>query len=109
LQRLDALPQRSARRNLPIPLLLEQKWKSDGQPVQPLGENTTNLILWLIVGGAVGWLISPMLGAGTIHQANFSLQTLLVSLVGLSFFWRSSTCCVAAACAKPAQSNFLTF
>ena len=69
-----------------------------------------NFIIWLIVGGLVGWvasiimkspegivmnvvvgivgamlggwLISPLLGVGTINQNNFSLPGLLVSLVG---------------------------
>ena len=71
-----------------------------------------NLIIWLIIGGIVGWLaslimrtdgqqgivlnvvvgvvgaflagwfISPMVGIGTINQNNFSLASVLVSLVG---------------------------
>ncbi|MFP8832709.1 GlsB/YeaQ/YmgE family stress response membrane protein [Hydrogenophaga sp. XSHU_21] len=71
-----------------------------------------NLIIWLIVGGVIGWLasilmktdgqqgvilnvvvgvvgamvggwlLSPMVGAGTINQSNFSLPALGVSLVG---------------------------
>ena len=71
-----------------------------------------NLIIWLIVGGVIGWLasivmktngqqgmilnvvvgivgamlggwlISPLIGAGTINQNNFSLPALLVSFVG---------------------------
>lgn len=71
-----------------------------------------NFIIWLIVGGIIGWiasmimktdgqqgivlnivvglvgallggwLISPLLGAGTINQNDFSLTSLLVSLVG---------------------------
>lgn len=71
-----------------------------------------NFILWLIVGGIVGWLasmimrtdaqqgtllniivgivgafvggwlISPMVGVGTINQNNFSIPSLVVSLVG---------------------------
>ncbi len=71
-----------------------------------------NLIIWLAIGGVVGWLaslimrtdgqqgivlnvvvgivgaflagwfISPMVGVGTINQSNFSLPALLVSLVG---------------------------
>ena len=36
-----------------------------------------------IVGALLaGWLISPMLGVGTINQDNFSLPSLLVSFVG---------------------------
>jgi uncharacterized membrane protein YeaQ/YmgE (transglycosylase-associated protein family) len=71
-----------------------------------------NLIVWLVIGGVVGWLaslvmrtdaqqgillnivvgivgaliagwfISPLVGAGTINAGNFSLAGLLVSLVG---------------------------
>ena len=71
-----------------------------------------NFIIWLIVGGLIGWLasimmktndqqgmflnvivgivgamvagwfISPMVGVGTINQNNFSLPALLVSFVG---------------------------
>lgn len=71
-----------------------------------------NFIIWIIVGGIVGWLASlvmrtdaqqglilnivvgivgaflaglvltPMLGIATINQNNFSLPGLLVSLVG---------------------------
>jgi uncharacterized membrane protein YeaQ/YmgE (transglycosylase-associated protein family) len=71
-----------------------------------------NLIVWLILGGIVGWLasllmrtdgqqgivlnvvvgvvgaflagwfISPLVGVGTINQNNFSLASVLVSLIG---------------------------
>ena len=69
-----------------------------------------NFIIWLIMGGVIGWLasivmkrpeglflniivgivgamlggwlISPMLGAGTINQNDFSLGGLLVSFIG---------------------------
>ena len=71
-----------------------------------------NFIIWLIVGGVIGWLasmlmktndqqgmilnvvvgivgamlggwlISPLVGVGTINQDNFSLPALLVSFVG---------------------------
>ena len=71
-----------------------------------------NIIIWLIVGGIIGWLaslmmktdgqqgvilnvvvgiigamlggwlLSPLLGAGTINQSNFSLPALLVSFLG---------------------------
>ena len=71
-----------------------------------------NFILWLIIGGVVGWLasmimrtdaqqgivlnivvgivgaflagwfVSPLVGVGTINQNNFSLGSVLVSLVG---------------------------
>ena len=44
------------------------------------------IILNIVVGiaGALigGWLLSPMLGAGTINQSDFSLTALLISLVG---------------------------
>ena len=71
-----------------------------------------NLIIWLVIGGVVGWLaslimrtdaqqgivlnvvvgvvgaflagwfISPLIGVGTINQNNFSIASLLVSLLG---------------------------
>ncbi|HEY6482778.1 MAG TPA: GlsB/YeaQ/YmgE family stress response membrane protein [Steroidobacteraceae bacterium] len=69
-----------------------------------------NIIIWLIVGGIIGWLaslimrtqegillnvvvgvvgaliggwlISPLVGAGTINQSDFSLAGLGVSLLG---------------------------
>ena len=71
-----------------------------------------NLIIWLIVGGIIGWLaslvmktdaqqgvvlnvvvgvigamlggwlLSPLLGAGTVNQGDFSLMGLLVSFGG---------------------------
>jgi uncharacterized membrane protein YeaQ/YmgE (transglycosylase-associated protein family) len=74
--------------------------------------NPVNLIIWLILGGIVGWLasllmktdaqqglllnvvvgivgamvggwlISPLVGVATINQDNFSLPGLLVSFVG---------------------------
>ena len=70
-----------------------------------------NLIIWLVVGGVIGWvaslimktdaqqgmilnvvvgivgallggwLLSPLVGAGTVNQGDFSLMGLLVSLV----------------------------
>ena len=71
-----------------------------------------NLIVWLVVGGLIGWVaswimrtdaqqgvflnvvvgivgsalggwfISPLVGAGTINQGSFSLGALVVSLLG---------------------------
>ena len=71
-----------------------------------------NLIIWLVVGGLIGWvaslimktdaqqgvllnvvvgivgsmlggwLISPLLGAGSVNSGDFSLRGLIVSLVG---------------------------
>lgn len=71
-----------------------------------------NFILWLVVGGLIGWvasmlmrtdaqqgiflnivvgivgallggwLIAPLVGGGTINQNDFSLSSLLISLVG---------------------------
>jgi len=73
-----------------------------------------NVIVWLVVGGVIGWLasllmktdsqqgillnvvvgivgavvagwvISPLVGVGTINQGNFSLSSLVVSFVGAS-------------------------
>ena len=51
--------------------------KTDGQQ---------GIILNVVVGivGALigGWLLSPMIGAGTLNQGDFSLKGLLVSLAG---------------------------
>jgi len=71
-----------------------------------------NIIIWLVVGGVIGWLasmvmktndsqgmilnfvvsivgaavagwfISPLVGVGTINQDNFSLPALIVSFIG---------------------------
>ncbi|MEI7446951.1 MAG: GlsB/YeaQ/YmgE family stress response membrane protein [Burkholderiales bacterium] len=71
-----------------------------------------NLLIWLVVGGVIGWiasmimrtdaqqgmllnvvvgivgamlggwLISPLVGVGTINQSNFSVGAMVVSLVG---------------------------
>ena len=71
-----------------------------------------NIIIWLVVGGVIGWLasmvmktndsqgmilnfvvsivgaavagwfISPLVGVGTINQVNFSLPALIVSFIG---------------------------
>lgn len=71
-----------------------------------------NFIIWLVVGGVIGWLasilmktdgqqgfilnvvvgivgamlggwlLSPLLGVGTINQENFSLPAMLVSFLG---------------------------
>jgi uncharacterized membrane protein YeaQ/YmgE (transglycosylase-associated protein family) len=76
------------------------------------GKLIMNFIIWLVVGGLIGWLasmlmktdaqqgiilnvvvgivgamlagwfISPMVGVGTINQDNFSMPALLVSFVG---------------------------
>ena len=71
-----------------------------------------NIIIWLVIGGIIGWLasmvmktdgqqgiilnvvvgivgavlggwfISPLLGAGTINQNDFSISGLVVSFIG---------------------------
>ena len=71
-----------------------------------------NIIIWLVIGGLIGWvasivmrtdgqqglllnvvvgivgsllggwLLSPLVGVSTINQSNFSLPSLLVSLAG---------------------------
>jgi uncharacterized membrane protein YeaQ/YmgE (transglycosylase-associated protein family) len=49
-------------------------------------DNQQGILLNVVVGivGAVvaGWIISPLVGAGTINQGNFSLPSLVVSFVG---------------------------
>ena len=51
--------------------------KTDGQ--QGIFLNVIVGIIGAILGG---WLISPLVGVGTINQDNFSLPALLVSFVG---------------------------
>jgi len=50
-------------------------------------DNQQGILLNVVVGivGAVvaGWVISPLVGAGTINQGNFSLLSLVVSFVGI--------------------------
>jgi uncharacterized membrane protein YeaQ/YmgE (transglycosylase-associated protein family) len=49
-------------------------------------DNQQGILLNVVVGivGAVvaGWVISPLVGAGTINQGNFSLPSLVVSFLG---------------------------
>jgi len=41
-----------------------------------------NVIVGIVGAFVGGWLLSPMLGVGTINQNNFSAAGLLVSLLG---------------------------
>jgi uncharacterized membrane protein YeaQ/YmgE (transglycosylase-associated protein family) len=41
-----------------------------------------NVVVGIVGSMLGGWLISPLLGAGTINQSDFSLRGLVVSLVG---------------------------
>jgi uncharacterized membrane protein YeaQ/YmgE (transglycosylase-associated protein family) len=80
-----------------------------GQEIQT-GHIFMNLIIWLVVGGLIGWaasvamrtregvllnvvvgifgaalggwLLSPLVGVSTINQRNFSVPSLLVSFLG---------------------------
>jgi uncharacterized membrane protein YeaQ/YmgE (transglycosylase-associated protein family) len=49
-------------------------------------DNQQGILLNVVVGivGAViaGWVISPLVGGGTINQGNFSLTSLVVSFLG---------------------------
>src|SRR6185312_12237822 len=83
-----------------------------GCRVREAGRKTMNMIIWLIVGGLIGWLaskimntdaeqgiglnvvvgvvgallagwlITPLVGGTTINQGNFSLSGLVISLLG---------------------------
>jgi uncharacterized membrane protein YeaQ/YmgE (transglycosylase-associated protein family) len=41
-----------------------------------------NVIVGIVGALLGGWLISPLVGAGTLNQGDFSFMGLLVSLVG---------------------------
>jgi uncharacterized membrane protein YeaQ/YmgE (transglycosylase-associated protein family) len=51
--------------------------KTDGQ--QGIGLNIVVGIVGALIGG---WLISPLLGGGTINQGDFSMMSLVSSLIG---------------------------
>ena len=83
-----------------------------GRPNQKEADKMINFVVWLIAGGFIGWLASiamrtnaqqgailnivigiagafiagyvltPLLGVGTINSGDFSLPALLVSLLG---------------------------
>jgi uncharacterized membrane protein YeaQ/YmgE (transglycosylase-associated protein family) len=80
--------------------------------VSDIQENVVNLILWLVIGGVLGWLasivmktdaqqgiflnvivgivgaflagffITPLLGTGTINADDFSMSSLIASFLG---------------------------
>ncbi len=41
-----------------------------------------NIIVGIVGALVAGWLLSPLFGIGTINQGNFSLPALLISLLG---------------------------
>ena len=41
-----------------------------------------NVVVGIAGAGLSGWVVSPLVGAGTIHQAHFSMASLVVSLAG---------------------------
>jgi len=41
-----------------------------------------NVVIGIVGAGLAGWLLSPLLGVSTINQNNFSAASLLVSLLG---------------------------
>ena len=41
-----------------------------------------NIVVGVVGAALAGWFISPLIGVGTINQDNFSIAALLVSLVG---------------------------
>jgi uncharacterized membrane protein YeaQ/YmgE (transglycosylase-associated protein family) len=41
-----------------------------------------NIVVGIVGSMLGGWLISPLVGSGTINQGDFSLSGLVVSLVG---------------------------
>jgi uncharacterized membrane protein YeaQ/YmgE (transglycosylase-associated protein family) len=57
--------------------LASQVMRTDGQQGMIL-----NIVVGIVGAFVGGWLLSPMFGAGTINQNNFSMPALLISLVG---------------------------
>ncbi len=51
--------------------------KTDGQQGLIL-----NVVVGIVGAAAAGWLISPLVGVGTINQDQFSIGALVVSLLG---------------------------
>lgn len=41
-----------------------------------------NIVVGVVGALLAGWLISPLVGAGTINQNDFSLTSLIVSFIG---------------------------
>lgn len=41
-----------------------------------------NIIVGIVGAVLAGWLLSPLLGTGTINQGDFSVASLVVSLIG---------------------------
>ena len=41
-----------------------------------------NIIVGIVGAVLAGWLLSPLLGTGTINQGDFSIASLVVSLIG---------------------------
>lgn len=41
-----------------------------------------NVVVGIVGAVVAGWILSPMVGGGTINQGNFSLPSLVVSFVG---------------------------
>jgi len=50
----------------------------DGQPTGSL----LNVLVGIVGSVLAGWVISPLVGAGTINQGNFSLPSPVVSFIG---------------------------
>jgi uncharacterized membrane protein YeaQ/YmgE (transglycosylase-associated protein family) len=92
---------------------MKPPWHDDeSNPYTAERNGEMNFILWIIVGGIIGWiasiimrtnaqqglllnvvvgivgallaglLLTPLFGVGTINQSNFSLPSLLLSLLG---------------------------
>jgi uncharacterized membrane protein YeaQ/YmgE (transglycosylase-associated protein family) len=51
--------------------------KTDGQQGIVL-----NVVVGIVGAMLAGWLITPLVGVGTINQSNFSLPALIVSFAG---------------------------
>jgi len=44
-----------------------------------------NVVVGIVGAALAGWLLSPLVGVSTINQGNFSATSLLISLLGAVF------------------------
>jgi uncharacterized membrane protein YeaQ/YmgE (transglycosylase-associated protein family) len=75
--------QHGAEPNADIVKTMLSQLHAKGQGTGPKEEVGDVLYMRGVIGAMLGgWLISPLLGVGTINQSNFSIGSMVVSLVG---------------------------